>query len=179
MVHFEMPYEDRSGSQRFMGRHSGGRPRCSRRGHGEYVGRRPQKPTKTAPILTAGFSRKDPIGPDNIRSVVIAVDNLQASIRKVTDAGGHVLGDPMEIPGVGQYVSRSSTPRQPRQSDPAHPASLACAEGGVRGFVVETSLKSMLSYASLYKNREGHCHLNGWGGKMSPTAHVFTATIMI
>jgi len=26
-------------------------------------------------------------------------------MRKVTAAGGKVLGEPMEIPGVGQYVS--------------------------------------------------------------------------
>jgi uncharacterized protein len=26
-------------------------------------------------------------------------------MRQVTEAGGKVLGEPMEIPGVGQYVS--------------------------------------------------------------------------
>jgi hypothetical protein len=33
------------------------------------------------------------------------VDNLAESIEKVRQAGGKVLGEPMEIPGVGQYVS--------------------------------------------------------------------------
>jgi predicted enzyme related to lactoylglutathione lyase len=38
-------------------------------------------------------------------SVVIAVDDVKRAAAKVTAAGGRVLGDPMEIPGVGQYVS--------------------------------------------------------------------------
>jgi len=36
---------------------------------------------------------------------VIAVDDIRASMKKVAGAGGKVLGEPMEIPGVGQYVS--------------------------------------------------------------------------
>jgi hypothetical protein len=36
---------------------------------------------------------------------VIAVDNVQAAMEKVTAAGGQVLGEPMNIPGVGSYVS--------------------------------------------------------------------------
>ena len=38
-------------------------------------------------------------------SLVIAVDDIHVAIRKVTEAGGKVLGDPAFIPGVGQYVS--------------------------------------------------------------------------
>jgi hypothetical protein len=38
-------------------------------------------------------------------SVVISVDDVARSMKKVTDAGGKVLGEPMEIPGVGRYVS--------------------------------------------------------------------------
>ena len=38
-------------------------------------------------------------------SVVIAVSDIKASMQKVKVAGGKVLGELMEIPGVGQYVS--------------------------------------------------------------------------
>jgi hypothetical protein len=38
-------------------------------------------------------------------SVVIAVDDIKQAIKKVGSAGGVVLGEPMEIPGVGQYVA--------------------------------------------------------------------------
>jgi uncharacterized protein len=37
--------------------------------------------------------------------VVIAVDDIAESMRQVRQAGGTVLGDPMDIPGVGAYVS--------------------------------------------------------------------------
>jgi hypothetical protein len=33
------------------------------------------------------------------------VDDVKRSMAKVTASGGKVLGEPMEIPGVGQYVS--------------------------------------------------------------------------
>ena len=36
---------------------------------------------------------------------MIAVDDIKESMKKVADAGGRVLGEPMEIPGIGQYVS--------------------------------------------------------------------------
>jgi predicted enzyme related to lactoylglutathione lyase len=41
--------------------------------------------------------------------VVIAVDDIEVAMDKVSDAGGKVLGEPMEIPGIGQYVSFSDT----------------------------------------------------------------------
>ncbi len=37
--------------------------------------------------------------------MVIAVQDIKESMAKVSSAGGKVLGEPMEIPGVGQYVS--------------------------------------------------------------------------
>jgi predicted enzyme related to lactoylglutathione lyase len=36
---------------------------------------------------------------------VIAVQDIQAAMSRVADAGGQVLGEPMLIPGVGKYVS--------------------------------------------------------------------------
>ena len=42
-------------------------------------------------------------------SVVIAVQDLKDQIRKVKDSGGKVLGEPMEIPGVGTFVSFQDT----------------------------------------------------------------------
>ena len=53
----------------------------------------------------AAFSLKRPDWPAQHPNIVIAVDDIQAAMRQVTEAGGNVLGDPMEIPGVGQYVS--------------------------------------------------------------------------
>jgi hypothetical protein len=36
---------------------------------------------------------------------VIAEDDIDKVIKKVIDAGGKVLGEPMQIPGVWRYVS--------------------------------------------------------------------------
>jgi uncharacterized protein len=55
--------------------------------------------------INGGFYPKRPEWPAQYPSVVIAVDEIAVAMRKVTDAGGRVLGEPMEIPGVGQYVS--------------------------------------------------------------------------
>lgn len=43
--------------------------------------------------------------PAQYPSIVISVDNIKESIQKVTKAKGKVLGEPMEIPGVGIYIS--------------------------------------------------------------------------
>lgn len=42
-------------------------------------------------------------------SVVIEVDDIKESMGKIAAAGGKVLGEPMEIPNVGQYVSFKDT----------------------------------------------------------------------
>ena len=36
---------------------------------------------------------------------MIAVDDIKVSTKQVAEAGGKVLGEPMEIPGYGRYVS--------------------------------------------------------------------------
>jgi predicted enzyme related to lactoylglutathione lyase len=43
--------------------------------------------------------------PAQFPSVVIAVDNIEDSMKKINFAGGKVLGKPVEIPGFGMYVS--------------------------------------------------------------------------
>jgi hypothetical protein len=37
--------------------------------------------------------------------VVIAVEDIKEHMTKVQESGGKVLGEPMNIPGVGLYVS--------------------------------------------------------------------------
>jgi predicted enzyme related to lactoylglutathione lyase len=59
--------------------------------------------------INGGFFPKKADWPAQHPSVVVAVDNINASIDKVRQAGGTVLGEPMEIPGVGQYVSFTDT----------------------------------------------------------------------
>jgi hypothetical protein len=37
--------------------------------------------------------------------VVIAVDDIRDTMERITKNGGKVLGEPMDIPGTGAYVS--------------------------------------------------------------------------
>jgi predicted enzyme related to lactoylglutathione lyase len=66
---------------------------------------RPKQPG----AINGGFFPKKPDWPAQHPSVVIAVDDIKQAIAKVSKAKGKVLGEPMEIPGVGQYVSFEDT----------------------------------------------------------------------
>jgi hypothetical protein len=55
--------------------------------------------------INGGFFERKAEWPDQYPSVVIGVGNIGESMKKIRAAGGEVLGAPMEIPGVGQYVS--------------------------------------------------------------------------
>ncbi|HWS61987.1 MAG TPA: VOC family protein, partial [Steroidobacteraceae bacterium] len=61
---------------------------------------RPKQPG----VINGGFYKKpeDPIGQHP--SIVIAVTDIRDALKKVREAGGKVLGEPMDIPGVGLYA---------------------------------------------------------------------------
>ena len=60
---------------------------------------------KAPGTINGGFYPKKPDWPAQFPSIVIGVSDIRASMKKVAEAGGKLLGEPMEIPGVGQYVS--------------------------------------------------------------------------
>ena len=59
--------------------------------------------------INGGLFLRKPDWPAQFPSVVIAVDDIRAGMKRVVTAGGEVLGEPMAIPGVGQYVSFTDT----------------------------------------------------------------------
>jgi predicted enzyme related to lactoylglutathione lyase len=63
----------------------------------------------TPGTINGGFYERKPEWPAQHPSVVIAVDDIRAAMQQVAAAGGDVLGEPMEIPGIGQYVSFMDT----------------------------------------------------------------------
>jgi predicted enzyme related to lactoylglutathione lyase len=63
------------------------------------------KPGAPAGAINGGFFERKPDWPAQYPSVVVAVPDISAAMRTVTAAGGKVLGEPMDIPGVGRYVS--------------------------------------------------------------------------
>lgn len=113
VVHFEMPYDNRERMAKFYGAAFGWQTQMLGEEMGHYVvattTETDENGPKTPGAINGGFFQKRPDRPGQYPSVVIAVDDIQDAIRKVTDAGGKVLGDPMEIPGVGQYVAFTDT----------------------------------------------------------------------
>jgi uncharacterized protein len=109
VVHFEMPYDDRERMIKFYQKAFGWRTRMLGEEMGNYVlattTESDEGGPKKAGAINGGFFPKQADWPAQYPSVVIAVDNVQAAMKKVTETGGKVLGEPMEIPGVGKYVS--------------------------------------------------------------------------
>ncbi|NMM78476.1 glyoxalase [Acidovorax sp. SRB_14] len=113
VVHFEMPYDDQARMTKFYEQAFGWQTKALGEAMGNYVlatttetdERGPKKPG----AINGGFFPKKPDWPAQHPSVVIAVDNITEAMKQVQRAGGSVLGEPMEIPGVGQYVSFTDT----------------------------------------------------------------------
>ena len=113
VVHFEMPYDDQARISAFYEQAFGWQTQALGEGMGNYVlattTETDEGRPKTPGAINGGFFPKKADWPAQHPSVVVAVDNIDASIEKVQRAGGTVLGEPMEIPGVGMYVSFMDT----------------------------------------------------------------------
>jgi uncharacterized protein len=109
VVHFEMPAEDRDRMTGFYEEAFGWKAQKLGPEMGNYVivttTETDAKPGAPAGAINGGFFPKKADWPAQVPSIVIAVKDIKAAMRKVGQAGGKVLGEPMEIPGIGQYVS--------------------------------------------------------------------------
>lgn len=113
VVHFEMPYDDRERIARFYREAFGWKLEMLGAEMGHYVlastvegDARPDAPRGA---INGGFFPRDPKLPGQHPSVVIAVADLRKAMQAVGQSGGEVLGTPMDIPGVGQYVAFHDT----------------------------------------------------------------------
>ena len=111
VVHFEMPAEDRKRMSKFYTSAFGWQMQMLGEDMGNYVLAtttadvdKKGRPKKVG-IINGGFYTKTDDMPAQYPSVVIAVDDIKKSMNKVAKAGGKVIGEPMEIPGFGMYVS--------------------------------------------------------------------------
>jgi predicted enzyme related to lactoylglutathione lyase len=113
VVHFEMPYDNRERMTKFYESVFGWRMQMLGEDMGNYVMATTTETDANGPTrpgaINGGFFRKMPDGPIQYPSVVIAVEDIHAAIKNVTDAGGKLVGEMMEIPGVGQYASFTDT----------------------------------------------------------------------
>ena len=113
VVHFELPYDDPDRIVRFYQSAFGWQLQKLGEEMGNYVlattATDDVKPDAPAGAINGGFFPRKPDWPAQHPSVVIGVKDIKASMSGVAAAGGQVLGEPMEIPGVGQYVSFEDT----------------------------------------------------------------------
>lgn len=110
VVHFEMPAEDRKRMADFYSGVFGWKTEQLGPDMGNYVvvttSETDEKGHPKNPgMIGGGFYQKTEDPYTQHPSVVIAVDDVNDSIKKVKKAGGKVLGEPMPIPGIGTYVS--------------------------------------------------------------------------
>lgn len=114
VVHFEMPAEDRKRMADFYSKVFGWEAKFMGEEMGNYVtvattdtdeNGRPTVPG----TINGGFYPKNENMPNNCPSLVISVDNIKESVKAVSQSGGNVLGEPVNIPGIGLYVSFRDT----------------------------------------------------------------------
>ena len=113
VVHFEMPYDDRDRMAKFYASAFGWQTQMLGQEMGNYVLATTAESDANGPkrpgAINGGFYARNPEWPAQHPSIVIAVEDIGAAMTSVTNAGGKVLGEPMDIPGVGKYVSVTDT----------------------------------------------------------------------
>jgi predicted enzyme related to lactoylglutathione lyase len=113
VIHFEMPYDNRDRMVKFYETAFGWRMNKLGAEMGNYVvagtAEKDAIPDAFRGAINGGFFARDASKPGQYPSVVIAVAEIKAAMKTVSAAGGEVLGAPMEIPGIGQYVSFHDT----------------------------------------------------------------------
>ncbi|ACL63261.1 VOC family protein [Methylobacterium nodulans] len=109
VVHFEMPYEDRDRMIQFYESAFGWKAQKLGPEMGNYVivttANADVKPDAPRGSINGGFWEKRADWPAQVPAIVIGVGDIRGTMEKILRAGGKILGDPMQIPSVGEYVS--------------------------------------------------------------------------
>ena len=109
VVHFEMPAEDRKRMTDFYTKVFGWKTEQLGEDMRNYVLATTTESDENGPkkpgAINGGFFQKTDDKPAQYPSVVIAVDDIKEQMMNVGKLGGKVLGEPMDILGIGLYVS--------------------------------------------------------------------------
>jgi hypothetical protein len=109
VVHFELPYIDAKRIADFYRTTFGWNVTDLGESSGNYILAQTAvsdaKPGNPAGSIDGGFYPVKPDWPAQYPSIVIGVDDINYAIQKINANGGEVLGEPIEIPGFGLYVS--------------------------------------------------------------------------
>lgn len=110
VIHFEMSYQDRERAAAFYSAAFGWQTQMLGADMGHYLllttATTDAKPGAPAGAIGGGMFARSADMPEHMQkpSVVIGVPDVIAAMARVRAAGGQVLGEPMPIPGVGEYV---------------------------------------------------------------------------
>ena len=110
VVHFEMPAKDKKRVSEFYANAFGWNMVQTGPEMGNYVVAQTTETGENNMVKTPGtinggfFDYKDEVG-FREPHLVISVESLDEAMKSVKDAGGEVLGEPMDIPTVGKYIS--------------------------------------------------------------------------
>ena len=109
VVHFEMPAENTKRMADFYSKVFGWQNQILGPEMGNYVlattTESDEKGPKKPGAINGGFFPKSKDMPAQYPSIVIHVEDIKEHMKMIEKAGCKVLGEPMEIPGVGWYVS--------------------------------------------------------------------------
>lgn len=114
VVHFEMPAKDKKRVSNFYSKVFGWNMQQMGQEMGNYLLAQTTETDEQGMVKTPGtinggfFDFKDEEGFTSPH-LVISVDNLSQAIAGVKSNGGQVMGEPMDIPGIGKYVSFKDT----------------------------------------------------------------------
>lgn len=124
VVHFEMGYNDKQRMVDFYANAFGWKAKMMGPEMGNYVVEQTTETDEKGMIIkpgniNGGFYQKTENPLSHAPSVVIAVDDIHESMKKVEAGGGKILGamdqsgqhsmEPQEIPGVGLWMSFQDT----------------------------------------------------------------------
>jgi uncharacterized protein len=114
VVHFEMPYENSERLASFYEKAFGWEMNKMGKEMGNYITATTtetdeKRMVKTPGTINGGFFPKSDDRRQQYPSFVIAVDDINEGMKKISDAGGKVEGEPVDILGIGKYVSFTDT----------------------------------------------------------------------
>jgi uncharacterized protein len=110
VVHFEMPAHDRERMAKFYSNAFGWTYQLLGQEMGNYVTVQTAETDENRMVtkpgaINGGFYPVDPSAPQPAPSLVIAVDDINEAIRNINSAGGKILGEPTDIPGIGAFAA--------------------------------------------------------------------------
>lgn len=109
VVHFEMSAEDKKRMSEFYTSVFGWKTLQMGPEMGNYIVAQTTETDEQGMVKNPGninggfYDRKGPQS-ENVPHIVIAVQNLEESMKKVEASGGKLLGEVMDIPTVGKFI---------------------------------------------------------------------------